>query len=93
VMNSLLPPAYGGKPELAKTLFDDALRRSGGNNQMVRVLYAKQYARLVFDQELHDRLLSEALAADPKSPGLTLTNMLARAQALALQKSSKDYFE
>lgn len=93
VMNSLLPPAYGGKPDLAKEFFDDALKRSDGRNQMVRVLYAKQYARLVFDQELHDRLLTEALAADPKAPGLTLTNMLARDQAHALQTSSKDYFE
>ncbi len=93
VMNSLLPPAYGGKPDLAKTFFEDALKRSDGRNQMVRVLYAKQYARLVFDQELHDRLLAEALAADPKAPGLTLTNMLARDQAITLQTSSKDYFE
>jgi hypothetical protein len=93
VMNSLLPSAYGGKPELARELFEDALKRSGGRNQMVRVLYAKQYARLVFDQALHDRLLAEALSADPQAPGLTLTNMLARAQALALQSSSKDYFE
>lgn len=93
VMNSLLPPAYGGKPELAQQYFEDALQRSGGRNQMVRVLYARQYARLVFDQALHDRLLSEALSADPKAPGLTLMNTLAREQALALQATSKDYFE
>ncbi len=93
VMNSLLPPAYGGKPELAQQYFEEALRRSGGRNQMVRVLYARQYARLVFDQELHDRLLAEALAADPEVPGLTLINTLAQRQALALQASSKDYFE
>jgi len=93
VMNSLLPPAYGGKPELARQYFEEALRRSGGKNQMVRVLYARQYARLVFDQELHDRLLADALAADPEVPGLTLINTLAQRQALALQASSKDYFE
>lgn len=93
VMNSLLPPAYGGKPEVAQAFFEDALQRSGGRNQMVRVLYARQYARLVFDQALHDRLLDEALAADPKAPGLTLMNTLAQAQALALKANSKDYFE
>lgn len=93
VMNSLLPPAYGGKPELAQRYFEEALQRSGGRNQMVRVLYARQYARLVFDQALHDRLLAEALSADPAAPGLTLINTLAREQALALQASSKDYFE
>jgi tetratricopeptide (TPR) repeat protein len=93
VMNSLLPPAYGGKPELAQRYFEEALTRSKGNNQMVRVLYARHYARLVFDQALHDRLIAEALAADPKVPGLTLLNTLAQRQALALQASSKDYFE
>ena len=93
VMNSLLPPAYGGKPELAQQYFEEALKRSGGRNQMVRVLYARHYARLVFDQELHDRLLAEALSADPEVPGLTLINTLAQRQALALQASSKDYLE
>ena len=93
VMNSLLPPAFGGKPELAQHYFEEALTRSHGNNQMVRVLYARQYARLVFDQELHDRLLAEALAADPNVPGLTLINTLAQRQALLLQAGSKDYFE
>ncbi len=93
VMNSLLPPAYGGKPELAQQYFEQALERSGGRNQMVRVLYARHYARLVFDQALHDRLVAEALAADPKVPGLTLMNTLAQRQALVLQTTSKDYFE
>lgn len=93
VMNSLLPPAYGGKPEIAKQHFEDALARSGGRNQMVRVLYARHYARLVFDQALHDRLVAEALAADPKVPGMTLMNTLAQQQALALQANSREYFE
>ena len=93
VMNSLLPPAYGGKPELAQAYFEDALARSDSRNQMVRVLYARHYARLVFDQPLHDRLLDEALAADPRVPGMTLMNTLAQRQALVLKASSKDYFE
>lgn len=93
VMNSLLPPAYGGKPELAQRYFEEALTRSNSRNQMVRVLYARHYARLVFDQALHDRLVAEALAADPKVPGMTLMNTLAQRQALVLQATSKDYFE
>ena len=93
VMNSLLPPAYGGKPETARDYFEQALALSEGKNQMVRVYYARQYARLVFDQELHDRLIAEALAADPEVPGLTLTNTLAQEQARVLQANSKDYFE
>lgn len=93
VMNSLLPPAYGGKPEVARRHFERAIELSAGRNQMARVLYARHYARLVFDQALHDRLLDEVLAADPKAPGLTLINTLAREQARQLKDSSKDYFE
>jgi hypothetical protein len=59
---------------------------------MVRVFYAQFYARLVFDQQLHDRLLNEVLAADPVVPQLTLINMLAKRKAKALLESGKDYF-
>ena len=65
---------------------------TGGRNQMVRVLYAQFYARLVFDQALHDKLLNDVLAADPVAPRLTLINMLAKRKAKALLESGKDYF-
>jgi hypothetical protein len=92
VLNSIRPASLGGKPELGKADFDKALEFSGGRNQMVRVLYAQFYARLVFDQTLHDRLLHQALAADPHAPGLTLINVLAQHKAKALLASGKDYF-
>ncbi len=89
---SLLPPAAGGKPKLAKQHFERAIALSGGRNLMAKVLYAKHYARMVFDRDLHDRLLKEVLAADPVAPDLTLTNMLAQRQAAKLLASSNDYF-
>jgi hypothetical protein len=92
VINSIRPASLGGKPEEGKAYFDKALELSGGKNQMVRVLYAQFYARLVFDQELHDKLLKEALAADPVAPRLTLINTLAQRKAKALLESGKDYF-
>jgi hypothetical protein len=92
VINSIRPASLGGKPEEGKAYFDKALEFSGGKNQMVRVLYAQFYARLVFDQELHDRLLNEVLAADPVAPRLTLINTLAKGKAKALLESGKDYF-
>jgi len=92
VVNSLRPASLGGKPEQGKAYFDKALEISGGRNQMVRVLYAQFYARLVFDQALHDKLLNEALAADPVAPRLTLINVLAKRKAKALLDSGKDYF-
>ena len=92
VMATLRPASLGGKPDEGKADFEKALALSQGKNQMVRVLYAKQYARLVFDKELHDKLLNEALAADPHAPGLTLINVLAQQQAKQLLESGKDFF-
>jgi hypothetical protein len=92
VLATLRPASLGGQPEQGKAYFEKALAMSGGRNQMVRVLYAERYARLVFDQDLHDRLLHEALAADPHAPGLTLINVLAQQRARKLLESGKDYF-
>ena len=92
VINSIRPASLGGKPEEGKAYFDKALELSAGRNQMVRVLYAQFYARLVFDQELHDKLLNQVLAADPVAPRLTLINTLAKRRAQALLESGKDYF-
>ena len=65
---------------------------SEGRNLMIKVLYARSYARLVFDRPLHDRLLGEVLAADPEMPGLVLTNTLARQEASELLAGADDYF-
>jgi len=92
VINSIRPASLGGKPEEGKAYFDKALELSAGRNQMVRVLYAQFYARLVFDQALHDKLLNEALVADPVAPRLTLINTLAQRKAKVLLESGKDYF-
>jgi hypothetical protein len=92
VLATLRPASLGGKPEEGKADFEKALALSDGRNEMVRVLYAKHYARLVFDKDLHDRLLNEAIAADPHAPGLTLINVLAQQQARQLLESGKDYF-
>jgi hypothetical protein len=92
VMATLRPASLGGKPDEGKADFEKALALSGGRNQMVRVLYAKQYARLVFDKDLHDKLLNEVIAADPHAPGLTLINVIAQAQAKQLLESGKDFF-
>jgi len=92
VLNSLRPEAVGGNPELGRQYFEKAIGISGGRNLYAKALMAQYYARLVYDQPLHDRLLEEVLAADPKVPGLTLTNTLAQALARKLQESGKDYF-
>lgn len=92
VLNSLRPEAIGGKPELGREHFEAAIAQSGGRNLYAKTLLAEYYARLVFDQELHDRLLVEVLSADPREPGFTLMNVLAQERAKALVESGKDYF-
>ena len=92
VIDTLIPPAYGGKPEEGRREFERAIELSKGRNLMAKVLFAKSYARLVFDRELHDRLLGEVLAADPKEPDLTLVNVLAQREAKALLASAEQFF-
>ena len=59
---------------------------------MVKVEYARRYARMMFEQELHDHLLGDVLSADAVVPGYTLSNVLAQRQARDLLQSSADYF-
>ncbi|MEQ3722668.1 TRAP transporter TatT component family protein [Alcanivorax sp.] len=92
VLNSILPASLGGKPEQAKAHFEEAVLLSDGKNLLAQVLYAEEYARLVFDRELHDSLLNEVLAADPDVHGLTLQNTYAQQQAEALLADADDYF-
>ena len=93
VLESQIPPSLGGRPDLAKAHFDKAIQVSDGKNLMAKVLYAQQYARLLFEQELHDRLLNEVLNSDAKAEGLTLINHLAKQQAEILLAESAEYFE
>lgn len=92
VLATFLPPALGGKPDVGRRHFERALEISKDKNLMVKVLYAQHYARLVFDQKLHDRLLNDVLEAKADVPGYTLSNTLAQQRAKELLKSGKDYF-
>ena len=88
----LVPPALGGKPEAARAHFERAIELSAGRNLMAKVVYARQYARMVYDRPLHDRLLTEVLAADPHVSGLVLWNTLAQDQARELLATADAYF-
>ena len=92
VLSTILSPALGGTPEIGKQHFERAIKLSEGKNLMVKVVYAKQYARMMFDRELHDRLLNSVLNSDTKQPGLTLMNTLAQKQAKELLASADEYF-
>ena len=90
VMGSQIPANLGGKPEQARLHFEKAIQYSGGKDLIIKVKYARHYARLVFNQELHDKLLKEVLSADPQVPKLTLSNVMAQQEARKLQ--SDDFF-
>lgn len=92
ILNSLRPPALGGKPDVARAHFERAIELSGGHDLSIKVEYARRYARLVFDQELHDRLLTEVLNAPVDAPLYTLFNVLAKQDAQTLLATSKEYF-
>ncbi len=92
VFETLIPPSSGGQPEIGRAHFERVLEITGGRHLMAKVYFAQQYARLLFDRELHDALLNEVLAAESRAPGLTLMNTLAKEQARALLDSADDYF-
>jgi hypothetical protein len=92
ILATLLPEAMGGQPEKGRAAFERVIELSDGRNLMAKVLLARNYARLVFDRELHDRLCREVIDADPVVPGLTLVNTLAQGEAVELLEASEDYF-
>lgn len=92
VLDTLVPEAMGGKPEQGRAYFERAIELSSGRNLIAKVLLARQYARLTFDRELHDRLCQEVIDADATEPGLTLANTLAQEEAARLLEESEEYF-
>ena len=93
VIKSQTPPALGGQPDVARQHFERAISLSGGRNLFAKVLFAENYARLVYDRALHDRLLDEVLAAPTVGDQRTLINTLAKKKAAMLLAESNDFFE
>jgi hypothetical protein len=92
ILNSLRPPALGGQPERAQRHFERAIELSGGRDLSIKVEYARRYARMMFEQELHDRLLTEVLNSPVDAAGYTLFNVLAKVEAEELLATSREYF-
>ncbi len=92
ILNTLRPASLGGKPEVGRGWFERGILLSADRDLSIKVEYARSYARLIYDRELHDRLLNEVLAAEVEQQNLTLFNQLARAQAQDLLLSADEYF-
>lgn len=92
VLLTLRPPALGGKPEEAREHFERAIALTDGRDLSAKVEFARGYAKLLYERELHDRLLTEVLAADPEAEGLTLANVLAKRDAAEMLAEADEYF-
>jgi len=92
VLYTLRPESMGGNPELGRQYFETAIELSGGRNLSAKMLFARQYARLVFDRTLHDRLLKDVIDSDPNATGFTLVNVLAQQEAHTLLVDADEYF-
>ena len=92
VLHTLLPPLQGGKPELGRSHFEAAIAASEGRNLLAKTYFAKFYARMVFEQELHHQLLTEVIDADFDDSQFNLMNELAKQEARMLLADEADYF-
>lgn len=92
ILLTLRPPALGGKPEEAREHFERAIELSGGRDLSAKVEFARGYAKMLYERELHDQLLAEVLEADPYADGLTLSNVLAKEDAANLLAEADEYF-
>lgn len=92
ILATLRPPAFGGEPEKGRAAFERAIELSDGKDLSAKVEFARGYARLLYERELHDQLLNEVMVAETNVPGLTLTNVMAQQDAAELLASADDYF-
>lgn len=93
VLYTLIPPSLGGKPDQAKAHFEKAIKISDGKFLAAQVMFAQSYARLVFDREIHDRLLKQVMDTPADIiPELTLANTVAKKQAAELLEQADEYF-
>lgn len=92
ILLTLRPPALGGEPERAREYFEKAIAVTDGKDLGAKVEFARGYAKLLYERELHDQLLNEVMEADPYQDGFTLSNVLAKEQAAALLAEADDYF-
>jgi len=96
VLLTVRPPSLGGRPEEAREHFERALELGQGKLLTTQVMYAKNYAKLMYEEELFFDLLNTVLDSPADAvPELTLVNTLAREQArdLIAEARAEEYFD
>ena len=92
ILLTLRPPALGGEPERAREYFEKAIASTDGKDLSAKVEFARSYAKLLYERELHDQLLNEVIAADPYHDGFILSNVMAQDEAAILLAEADEYF-
>lgn len=86
-----IPAMFGGKPEVAKQHFEEALAIADRKFLLTQVTYAEKYARMTMNKELHNALLQEVVDFPIDSaPEFGLSNQIAKKKAIKLLDD--DYF-
>lgn len=96
VLLTIRPPSLGGRPEEARKHFERALELGEGKLLTTFVMYAKNYAKLMYEEELFFDLLDTVLNSPVDAvPDLTLVNTLAKEQAgeLIAEAREEEYFD
>lgn len=87
------PALYGGNFALSRQHFERALAIGKREFLMAQVLYAENYARMVFDRQLFESLLTEVLDFPlDRKPEVALSNQLAKNRAKRLLAKIDEYF-
>ncbi|MBT8101097.1 MAG: TRAP transporter TatT component family protein [Gammaproteobacteria bacterium] len=89
---TIRPPALGGQQEQAQVYFEKAIAATGGRDLSIKVEYAKGVAKVLYDRDLHDRLIAEVLEASPYADGYTLSNVIAQQEASKMAADADNYF-
>lgn len=86
------PKMYGGKPEESRKHFERALEIGQRKFLLSQVAYAEGYARMIFDRELYESLLTEVLDQPLENNELASSNQLAKVMAAKLLAQIDDFF-
>ena len=86
------PQMFGGRPEASRSHFERALALNRRHFLLTQVSYAQTYARMVFDRDLYQELLTEVLEKPLTDTEMASSNKLAKNMAEKMLRRIDDYF-
>lgn len=87
------PKMLGGNPQASREHFERALAIGKREFLPAQVLYARTYAKMVFDRDLFESLLREVIDFPlEQRPDIGLANRIARREAVKLLDQAEQFF-